>query len=150
VGVSRAEGAPRQEDFDTALISELVTVASSFQVELTIADQGRATLSEFMGWAKAGAHKVDAGEVFSHLALDMLPESVSAGLLAQSHETQIPVADLLGASEAILPMLNGRTLQRLEALIFADALALLGALGARGSATRAMSWIVDNGLHLHP
>ncbi len=147
VGVSRAEGAPRPEGLDTALISELAAVASSFQVELTIEDRGRSTVSEFKGWVKAGARKVDAGEVFSHLVLGMLPEGVGAGLLAQAHESQTPVVDLLGASEA-LQALQARTLQRLEALTFADALALLGALGARGSATGAMTWIVDHGLHL--
>lgn len=149
VGVQLPEEVQRQEGLDTALLGELVAVASHFGVELTVADRGRTAQSEFTQWARVGARKLDAGDTFSRLVLDMLPEGVSQGLLAQAEETQIPVADLLGASESILQNLDSRAQERLEALSFADALALLGALRAAHSATQSMSWLVENGLHTH-
>jgi hypothetical protein len=142
-------GEQRHDGLDTALLGELAAVASRFGVELTVADRGRTAHSEFIEWARVGARKLDAGDTFSRIVLDALPEDVSKGLLAHAVETQIPVADLLGASESILQSLDARTQERLEALSFADALALLGALRAANSATESMSWLVENGLHAH-
>jgi hypothetical protein len=150
VGVAPSEGEPRQEGVDTGLLRELAAVAADFAVELAVVDRGRPTHHEIIGWAEAGARKIDAGEVFSHLVLRTLPEDVRAGLISHAEETQTPLADLLAASESIIQGLTARTQERLEALTFADALMLLGALGAKGSAIGTMSWIVDNGLHLQP
>ncbi|HYH97063.1 hypothetical protein [Hyalangium sp.] len=149
VGVPLPEEEQRHDGLDTALLGELAAVASRFGVELTVADRGRTSHSEFVEWARVGARKLDAGDTFSRIVLDALPEDVSKGLLAHAEETQIPVADLLGASESILQGLDARTQDRLEALSFADALALLGALRAANSATESMSWLVENGLHAH-
>ncbi len=146
VGVTPLEGEVRRDGLDTALLGELASVASDFGVNLTVADRGRPAQSEFVEWSKAGARKVDAGDTFSCLVLDVLPEDVRAALLAQAQETQSPVADVLGASEPVIQALDTRRQERLEALTFADALALLGALGAKGSATRAQSWLVEQGL----
>ncbi len=148
VGVAPSEGEPRQEGLDTVLLAELAAVAADFGVELAVVDRGRPTQQEILSWAEAGARKVDAGEVFAHIVLGMLPEDVRAGLLSHAMETQTPLADLLAASESLVQGLTTRTLERLEALTFADALMLLGTLGAKGSASGTMSWIVDNGLHL--
>jgi hypothetical protein len=147
VGLVPSEGEPGQEGMDTVLLG-LATVAAEFAVELAIADRGRPTHNEIIGWVEAGARKIDVGDVFSHIVLDMLPEDVRAGLLSRAKETQTSLADLLAASESIIQGLTDRAQERLEALTFADALLLLGTLGAKGSATGTMSWIVDNGLHL--
>lgn len=148
VGVVPAETESRQEGIDAELLAELAAVATGFAVELSIADRGRPSRQELAGWVEAGARKVDAWDAFSHIVLGVLPEEVRTALIAHAEETQTPLADLLGASESIIQGLTARTLERLEALTFADALMVAGALGARGSATGAMSWIVDNGLHL--
>lgn len=147
VGVPLTEEDQRQEGLDTQLLAELAGVATDFGVELTVADRGRTTRGEFLEWARVGARKLDAGDTFTRIVLDALPVDVREGLLAHAAETQIPVADLLGASESILQSLDARTQERLEALSFADALALLGALRASHSATQTMSWLVENGLH---
>jgi hypothetical protein len=149
VGLVPSEGEPGQESMDTVLLG-LATVAAEFAVELAIADRGRPTHNEIIAWVEAGARKIDAGDVFSHIVLGMLPEDVRAGLLSRAKETQTSLADLLAASETIIQGLTDRAQERLEALTFADALLLLGTLGAKGSATGTMSWIVDNGLHLQP
>ncbi|HVG59885.1 MAG TPA: hypothetical protein VNA24_15120 [Hyalangium sp.] len=150
VGVVPPEGEPDQEGIDTVLLGELATAASEFAVELAIGDRGRPTHNELIGWVEAGARKIDAGDMFSHIVLGMLPEDVRAGLIFHAQETQTSLADLLAASETIIQGLSDRAQERLEALTFADALLLLGTLGAKGSATGTMSWIVDNGLHLQP
>jgi hypothetical protein len=149
VGVPLPEEAPHPEGFDPTLLGELAAVVSQFGVELTVADKGRTAPSEFIQCARMGARKLDAGDTFSRIVLDVLPEEVKAGLLAHAQETRTPVADLLGASEALLQSLDARTQARLEAISFADALALLGALHAAHSATESMSWLVEHGLHLH-
>jgi hypothetical protein len=149
VGVPLPEDAPHPDGLDTTLLGELAAMASNFGVELTVADRGRTHPSEFIKWAQVGVRKLDAGDTFSRIVLDVLPEEVSKGLLAQAQESQIPVADLLGASEEILQGLDARTQERLEALSFADALSLLGALRAANSATESMSWLIENGLHPH-
>jgi hypothetical protein len=146
VGVTPLDGESRRDGLDALLLAELASAASGFGVELTVADRGRPSHGEFIEWCKAGARKVDAGDTFSRIVLDALPEDVREGLLAHAQETQSPVADLLGASEAIIQALDARTQERLEALTFADALALLGALGASGSATQAQSWLVEQRL----
>jgi hypothetical protein len=149
VGVPLPEEEQHHEGLDTALMGELAVVSSHFGVELTVADRGRTDRREFLEWARVGARKLDAGDTFSRIVLDALPEDVSKGLLAHAHETQTPVADLLGASESILQSLDARTQERLEANSFADALALLSALHATNSATESMSWLVEHGLHSH-
>lgn len=148
VGVDPFEEEQGHGELDTTLLGELAAVASRSGVELTITDQGRPDHWELTQWCKAGVRKVDAGDTFSHLVLDMLPADVRAGLLAHARETRTPVADLLVTAESVVHGLEARALERLEALSFVDALSLIGALGANGSSRGAMSWLLEEGLQL--
>jgi hypothetical protein len=118
-------------------VSALKGIAAEVGAVLSVEDRGtpQRLLSS---WTAAGVRKVELSTTFARLAL---PFCLEMGL---SLEGDVPLSEATAQACSSLDALEGPDRDRLEALVFAETIDLLGAFGAPKSATRSLKFLAEH------
>jgi hypothetical protein len=139
------EPAPRETwQLDLKVVQDLVSVALEYGVALSVADESSAPDRVARAWTGAGVRKVEPVEALARIARSAMDEARSSMLTEEAASQGVDPRELLScfdSGEAGDP----RASLRVEALTYSVASDLLGPIGARGSAHKAIDALSRGG-----
>ncbi len=137
------EAAPRESwQLDLSVLRAMAEVARANGAALSIDDESAAPDRLALTWRGAGVSKADPQEAVARIALAGLGPDRLAALHQASAEAGVPPRDLLASFDPARTA-DPRTRLRIEALTYGVTVDLIGAFGARGSASRAIDALAN-------
>lgn len=141
------EPSPRESwQLDLGLLKALGEVARAHGAALSLDDESAAPERLALTWLGAGVRKVDPMEAVARIAMSALSPEQAEALRQASEEARLPPRDLLASFDPGRSA-DERTQLRIEAMTWGVAVDLLGAFGARGSASRAIDALAHGRLY---
>lgn len=125
-------------------VREALEVARECEAELCIEDTIGLSLEVTRMCSFEGVRKWEASELFARRVLPALPTGATDALHARAAATNRHWTELLGALSEGIATPEEPVRLKLEAMAYEEASSLLTALGAKGSATRATTFLVEH------
>jgi hypothetical protein len=134
------EGA--QRELDSARMAKLVEVVSGANAQVSVELPAGFSDDAVGELVSAGVRKLSAPSAFTSMVLSAVPEDVRASVREQAGTRD--VAEALALAAETLAQLDPSANERIEALSYGEALALLPRSVGSGSATRVSTFLAEN------
>lgn len=138
------EPSPRETwQLDQSVVREASSVATDFRASLSIEDEGSAPDSLAEVWQGCGVRKMDPWEASARIALGGFDATQTGALRDEARASRLHPRDLIARLERTSE--DSKAALKAEALSWSMTLDTLAAVRARGSASRAVSFLAQGG-----